>query len=185
MSDGTHTTNGAERYKSKRKAGISPERSDGSMTSEQTDVEAAAAEKYAAEMMDASFNDGIFIGGDGGHDFKIAAPNGSEFTVEVVWLGFVKGTNSPRSFGHLIVNPYEQHRWADIYVVVAGCVKTGFSILGWTTHSVLVSKRKKDFGFGLKFALPTNLLVDISFITHSRAGQVPEVPIFQDTKRTT
>ena len=97
------------------------------------------------------FNDAIyFLHGDGGFDFKINI-SGFSKTCEVVWAGFVKGTNKPRMFGNLIVNPYEPNRWTNIYIVVGGSIETKFWFFGWTTHDVLVKHSLYNFGYGPKF----------------------------------
>jgi hypothetical protein len=140
-----------DRYYSKRAAGISPTRSDGSRCSPVNDQQAAAAERYAAEVMGCTYNDAITAHGDGGHDFEFS------LTVEVVWMGLDK-TGQPRRGGHLIVNPYEPHRWADLYVVVGGSQEWGFSILGWTTHRKLAALPLRDFGYGPKMAMPIEQL---------------------------
>lgn len=147
---------GRERYESKRRAGISTRRLDGSQRSVETDINAAAAEKYTAEIMGCEFNDEIYADkGDGGFDFLFS------LSIEVIWIGMIKGTTKPRESGHLIMNPYQSRRWADIYVCVKGSVESGFDILGWTTHKVLASKPKKNFGYGEKFAISTGELYPI------------------------
>lgn len=134
------------RYHEKRAAGLSPIRSDGSITSAENDRQSAAAEEFAARELDAEFNGDVYARhGDGGHDFTVIGPSGTSYTVEVVWLGF-------RSSGHLIVNPHESHRWADLYVVVSGSVQDGFRMVGWMRHGDLVARPKKDFGYGPRFA---------------------------------
>jgi hypothetical protein len=67
-------------------------------------------------------------------------------------LGASRETQIPRFTGHLIVNPEETQRHANIYVVVAGDIETGFMIMGYMTHSDLVSRPLRDFGYGLKYA---------------------------------
>jgi len=141
--------NGQDRYTKKREAGISPVRSDGSLCSIQTDICATEAEKFAADFMGCPFNSDVTVKGDGGFDFVLP------LTVEAVWLGFYKGTTRPRSSGHLIVNPYEPQRWADIYVVVAGPFPE-YKMVGWCTHTKLTSYPLKDLGYGKKFAMHTN-----------------------------
>ena len=76
----------------------------------------------------------------------------------MIWLGLNANTGEPRLAGHLIMNPDQPHRWADIYVVVAGTIETGFTMMGWTTHAVLIEQPMKDFGFGLKLAIDTSQL---------------------------
>ena len=60
---------------------------------------------------------------------------------------------------HLIINPHEPQRWADIYVVVAGSIDEGFEILGWLPHQVLIEKELKDFGFGPRYAAYVDALI--------------------------
>ena len=153
---------GTLRYTSKRNAGIPQERYDGSKTCIENDIQAAAAEKFAAEFMGQSYNDKIMKTGDGGADFKLNIPLHGEKTVEVVWLGVDKSTNKPRKTGNLIVNPEEPQRWADIYMVVSGSLDEGFRVRGWTSHKKLTSASKKDFGYGKKFALHIDMLWEVS-----------------------
>lgn len=141
---------GKARYASKRKAGISEFRTDGSRTSAYTDVQAAAAEYYAANEYGCEFNDEVTVKGDGGADFFL---NGK--SIEVIWLGVTR-YGEPRKNGNLIVNPHEPHRWADVYVVVKGSTDVGFEIAGWTTHEELIAKPRKDFGYGTRFAMNIN-----------------------------
>jgi hypothetical protein len=133
------------RYFSKRAAGISGHRYDGSECSIDNDINATAAEYFAAQCYDQPFDVTVGRKGDGGSDFALP------LTVEVVWLG-VQKNGQPRDKGHLIVNPDEPQRWADIYVVIRGSVDTGFEEVGWMPHNILVTFPKKDFGFGEKFA---------------------------------
>lgn len=138
---------GEDRYHIKRAAGISPVRGDGSMRSAETDRQAAAAEKFAAEALRCPFNDSITVHGDGGYDFLFG------LKIEVVWLGINAKTGEPRREGNLIVNPNEPQRWADIYYVIAGTIETGFTSVGWTTHAVLIEQPPQDFGYGPKLAM--------------------------------
>lgn len=148
--------NAKARFHSKRKAGISTKRGDGSRRSEETDINSALAEKFAAELFHCKFNDEIYQKtGDGGVDFILETTKGSR-TVEVIWLGYTKGTKTPRTTGHLIVNPYEKHRWAQIYMVISGDVNEGFSFVGWTSHRELSKRPLKDFGYGKKMAMHTD-----------------------------
>jgi len=133
------------RYLSKRAAGISGHRYDGSECSIQNDIDATGAEYFAAQEYNQPFDCTVGKGGDGGSDFSL------QLSVEVIWLG-VQKNGIPRDKGHLIVNPDEPQRWADIYIVVKGSVDTGFEEVGWIPHSILVTLPKKDFGFGEKFA---------------------------------
>lgn len=149
---------GYDRWRAKRERGIANARTDGSLTDPETDRQAFAAERAAAELLDCRFNDAIYADGDGGHDFVFG------LTVEVVWLGCYAGTQSPRSEGHLIISPAEPHRWADIYVVMAGSEETSFRCLGWTTHKQL-SKVRKDFGYGERFAMHTKDLWPVERLT--------------------
>ena len=135
------------RYLSKRTAGISNTRSDGSECSIDNDIDATGAEFFAAQEYGRPFDSSIGKKGDGGSDFTIP------LTVEVIWLGRDKHTGKPRTGGHLIVNPHEPQRWADIYVVVAGGIDEGFNEVGWYPHRQLVSKPQKDFGFGSRYAV--------------------------------
>jgi hypothetical protein len=134
------------RYDVKRAAGISKIRSDGSLTSRETDVQAGAAEQFAAAFFGAKFNSEIYTNhGDHGEDFILG-----EATVEVIHLGIKDG--KPRMNGNLIVNPHEPQRWADIYVVVRGSIQAGFEIMGWYPHSTLVRRPMINFGYGLRYA---------------------------------
>ena len=156
---------GSARYYTKRNAGISPIRKDGSLTSAENDREAAAAECFAAKALGCKFNDEITVRGDGGYDFIHKGKS-----IEVIWLGINKNTLLPRVSGHLIVNPDEPQRWADIYLIVIGSIKLGFRLLGWTDHKTLTAQPKKDFGYGLKFALHTDKLKDV----HDLLGEVAD-----------
>jgi hypothetical protein len=154
----------SERYLSKRAAGISAVRSDGSVATEENDRQADAAERWAAAALGATYNDAIYADhGDGGSDFTYAGQ-----TVEVVWLGFVAGTSVPRYSGHLIVNPHEPHRHADLYVVVVGSICRGFSLLGCARHSEL--RAGSDFGYGPRLALPTRELHPFPRLDASRVA---------------
>lgn len=138
------------RYHAKREAGISPVRKDGSLTSPVTDEQAAAAEQWACEIFGQPYNSDIYPDhGDEGHDLVVEG-----FKAEVVWLGYHKGTNQPRTGdGHLIVNPYEPHRHADLYLVVSGSTETGFALEGWAFHTDIEEAPTKDFGYGQKKAI--------------------------------
>ena len=134
-------------------------RYDGSYTDEDTFMEGALAEKFGAEFLGCDFNDEVYAhGGDGGIDFMLSTTKG-EKEVEVIWLGFIKGTKKVRETGHLIVNPDQPTRWADIYVIISGCIDGGYKFVGWTSHKLLVSNPRKDFGFGEKFAMHTDNLL--------------------------
>ena len=135
------------RFYSKRNAGISDVRSDGSKCTVENDIQSVAAEYFASQHYGCKFDSSISKDGDGGSDFSL------KIDVEVIWLGLDKKTGMPRESGNLIVNPHEPQRWADIYVVVKGSIDSGFSIVGWTTHKKLVSLPKKDFGFGERYAM--------------------------------
>jgi hypothetical protein len=161
--------NGADRYHAKRQAGISPVRKDGSLTSAENDRQAAAAERYAAEILRCHFNGSVTVKGDGGYDFVLP------LKIEVVWMGINAHTGEPRRAGNLIMNPDEPHRWADIYVVIAGTIETGFTSLGWTTHAVLIEHPLKDFGFGQKLAMPTNKLYGTQHLITLRRAESVEV----------
>lgn len=155
---------GFKRYLIKRRAGISTTRKDGSKVSLFTDQQSAEAERFAAEQMGCEFNSEIFVHGDGGKDFSYS------LDVEVIWLG-VNNDKEPRFDGHLIVNPDEPHRWADIYIVVAGTVKDGFIIIGWTTHNKLATFGLKDFGYGPKMHMPVSKLFKIEALTSLKRNQ--------------
>ena len=133
------------RYLSKRAAGISGFRYDGSECSIENDIDATGAEYFAAQQYNQPFDATVGKKGDGGSDFYLT------LSVEVVWLG-IQPNGKPRDKGHLIVNPDEPQRWADIYVVVKGSVDEGFEEVGWIPHTALIQLPKKDFGFGKKFA---------------------------------
>jgi hypothetical protein len=149
---------GEQRYYSKRASGISPIRKDGSLCDPENDRQSEAAEKYAAERLGAKFNSKIYAAsGDGGFDFVWQGDK-----TEVIWLGYRAGTTEPRIAGHLIVNPDEPHRWATRYISVRGSIELGFRLLGWTTHQRLIQEPKKQFGWGLKFAMHTSKLTPIS-----------------------
>jgi hypothetical protein len=133
------------RYLSKRSAGISGQRYDGSECSIDNDINATAAEYFAAQQYNQPFDATVGTHGDGGSDFTLS------LSIEVVWLG-VQKDGTPRDKGHLIINPDEPQRWADIYIVVKGSVDTEFEEVGWIPHTALIQLPKKDFGFGEKFA---------------------------------
>jgi hypothetical protein len=133
------------RYLSKRAVGISSHRYDGSECSVENDINATAAEYFAAQQYHQPFDATVGRRGDGGSDFALS------LSVEVVWLG-VQKDGTPRDKGHLIVNPDEPQRWADIYIVVKGSIDTDFEEVGWMPHKALIQLPKKDFGFGEKFA---------------------------------
>jgi hypothetical protein len=142
----------SDRYYAKREAGLSPVRSDGSHTSPETDRQAAAAEQFAAERLGATYNGDVYAThGDNGHDFTVDGR-----TVEVIWMGYRSGAHEPRYRGNVIVNPHEPHRHADLYVMVAGSIARGFSLLGCCLHTDLVFGA--DFGFGPRLALHTDKL---------------------------
>lgn len=140
--------NGRERYAAKRSAGIDRLRSDGSATHWRTDEVAAAAEWWAAGQLGATYNSSVTTHGDGGQDWTLDSGGG----VEVVHLGLRKD-GTPRTTGHLIVNPHEPQRWAHYYVVVAGDERGGFRFAGWTTHAELVLRPQADFGYGPRYAM--------------------------------
>lgn len=144
----TQYLDGADRFHSKRAAGLSATRFDGTRYDPEIDRQAAAAEQYAAESLGCKFNAAILDGGDGGFDFKF------ELETEVYWLGKTP-QGFPREVGHLIINPDEPHRHADIYVVVVGSIETSFAVIGWTTHRQLVKQPQKDFGYGVRYAMST------------------------------
>jgi len=157
---------GEGRFGSKREVGISAHRYDGSVCSAQNDVDSAGAEYAAARLYARPFREEILKTGDGGYDMILPA------SVEVIWLGRNKFDGQPRRSGHLIVNPDEPQRWADIYLIVAGCVDDGFEEIGWATHYQLVNSPMKDFGHGKKYCMHTNDLNKISALKsltyHSR-----------------
>jgi hypothetical protein len=133
------------RYLSKRAAGISGQRYDGSECSIDNDLNATAAEYFAAQQYNQPFDATVGRQGDGGSDFDLS------LSIEVVWLG-VQKDGSPRDRGNLIINPDEPQRWADIYIVIKGSIDTGFEEIGWMPHKALIQLPKKNFGFGDKFA---------------------------------
>lgn len=142
-----------KRYSSKRNAGISNIRSDGSVCSLSTDLDATGAEFFAAKILNQSFDSNIYVNGDAGYDFKI-----NNKSVEVIWLGRDKRNNLPRKTGNLIVNPHEPKRWANIYVVVKGGFDEGYEIVGWTTHEDLILQPQRNFGFGFRYAMNITML---------------------------
>lgn len=133
------------RYLSKRSVGISNQRYDGSECSIDNDINATAAEYFAAQQYNQPFDFSIGKSGDGGSDFSL------NLSIEVIWLGLNKD-GTPRTSGHLIVNPDEPQRWADIYIVIKGSVETDFEEVGWMSHKALIKLPKKNFGFGAKYA---------------------------------
>lgn len=141
------------RYLSKRNAGISNNRYDGSKCSIDNDIDATGAEYFAVQQYGQPFNSTIGSKGDGGSDFSLP------LSIEVVWLGRGKD-GTPRTDGNLIINPDEPQRWADIYIVIRGSLEDGFEEIGWLPHSHLIKMPKKDFGFGRKFACHTTKLKD-------------------------
>ena len=140
------------RYLSKRAAGISGTRSDGSQCSIDNDIDATGAEFFAAQQYGRPFDSSIGKNGDGGSDFSI------NLNIEVVWLGINKHTGKPRKDGYLIINPHEPQRWADIYIVIGGSLDEGFYEIGWMPHKILISYPKQDFGFGERYACHINEL---------------------------
>jgi hypothetical protein len=126
---------GRARYGIKRGAGISAVRYGGSVATRENDRQSYAAEQYAASKLNADFNSSLTVHGDGGPDFKLGDKD-----VEIIWSGFEKGSPAEQRVqnDNLLVNPEELHRWADIYVGVSGSVERGFTLMGWTTHRVLV-----------------------------------------------
>jgi hypothetical protein len=152
----------AERYYSKRRNGISPQRRDGSTTSVDNDIQAAAAEQFAAESFGQKFNSSVYENhGDLGKDFVLP----DKRTVDVVWLGVNAKTGRPRgNEANLIINPDEQQRWSDVYIVVAGSKEDGFNILGWMDHSTLTQYPLKDWGYGKKFSAPVRDLLPIRLL---------------------
>ena len=145
------------RYLSKRSTGISDIRSDGSQCSVDNDLNATGAEYFAAQSYNQPFNATIGKSGDGGSDFTIP------LSVEVIWLG-LQPNGKPRDDGHLIINPNEPQRWADIYLVIKGSVEDGFEEVGWITHNALVSMPKKDFGYGEKYCCHISQLKPVKLL---------------------
>lgn len=151
------------RYDAKRAAGISEIRSDGSKTSRQTDVQAGAAEKFAADFFKVECNEEVYSNhGDGGKDFMLG-----NASVDVVHLGMLD--DGPRMTGNLIVNPHEPQRHADIYVVVRGSIETTFEIVGWYPHTKLVARPKVNFGYGDRYACPIKDLYEIDILVKALA----------------
>lgn len=151
-----------ERYYIKRAAGISPTRRDGSECDPETDRQSGAAEQYAAELCGCAFNDTISVSGDGGFDFRLG--DGRE--VDAVWMGFYAGTANPRRSGHLLINPDEPHRWAEVYVVIRGSIESGFEACGWTTHEELVAEPKQNKGYGHKYCMHIRKLKPLHLLLH-------------------
>jgi hypothetical protein len=151
---------GEARYWAKRKAGISEFRRDGSKHSPDTDKQAAAAEKYAADLMGCKFNSEITTTtGDGGFDFLF------ELGVEVYW------PENPRA-KYLIVSKDEPHRWADLYVVVRGTIEAGFEVIGWTYHGLLLQEPVKNFGYGERYCMPLDKLFSIDRLMKLKKSKV-------------
>ncbi len=146
---------GAERYNSKRRSGISPIHKSGWEGSVDIDIQAAGAELAAAKALGCTFNEAIYAAsGDGGFDFMFS------MEVEVVWIGRnIDGT--PREVGHLIMSPDDPHRFADVYVVMSGCVDSGYKCLGWCTHKQLLAGPRQNFGYGERLSLHTSRLQPI------------------------
>lgn len=131
-----------ERYYSKRRAGISDVRRDGSVTSAENDRQSGEAERWACEAFGQTYNDEIYeTHGDGGVDFYLGG-----YAVDAKWLGF--GNDD----GHLIVNPedFEKER-ADWYVAVAGSIQRGFYLPRrcWAMRDEMQAKH--DMGYGEKY----------------------------------
>jgi hypothetical protein len=152
---------GRDRYRDKIQAGVSTVRRDGSVATEEHNRQGAAAERFAADFYGRPFNDKRYGGrGDGGHDFTI------ELTVEVVWLGIDPKTGLPKTREwtggrhpvSLLVNPWETWRHADIYVLTAGAIETGFQMVGWATHYEVSRGPVADLGYGEKWAFPVSRL---------------------------
>jgi hypothetical protein len=155
---------GEQRYRNKRACGVSRVRRDGSLCDPETDRQSTAAEKFAADHFGVPFDDKILDGGDGGPDLKlpIVLPSGDiKYTAaNVKWLG--KAYGKSRLTGHLIVNVDEPQRWAELYVSARGSIESGFELMGWIEHEHLIKQLRKDFGFGLKYAMPVEELRPIS-----------------------
>lgn len=131
----------SDRYHSKRRAGISDVRRDGSITNPENDRQAGAAERWACELFGQNYNDEIYsTRGDDGIDFYLG-----EYSVDVKWLGF--GNDD----GHLIVNPYDRMT-ADWYLAVAGSIRRGFYLPSrcWATREEM-RETLHDHGFGPKY----------------------------------
>ncbi len=138
------------RYYAKREAGLSEVRSDGSLTSAETDRQSGAAERFACEYVGVPFNEEVYAThGDDGCDITVGG-----YCIEVIWLGFEKGTTAPRWRGHVIINEYEQHRHADVYWIVRGSIELGFELAGWCWHDDI--HNRKDFGYGEKLCMHTD-----------------------------
>jgi hypothetical protein len=149
---------GTARYEAKRAAGITVVRRDGSLYSSETDEQAFAAEDFAAELFNQRA-DRTLLGKDGdrGYDFILK--------VEVVWLGYVKGTTQPRRHGHLIANQNNDGKpWPDLFIVVSGSTAAGFEAIGWLLTRELLTEPLRDFGFGPKHAISTDRLRSMEII---------------------
>lgn len=154
---------GDSRYYAKREYGISDVRRDGSKYSPETDRQAAAAEKYAADIMGCKFNSNINQAcGDGGSDFS--------FNLEVE----VYCPINPLA-QYLIVSMDEPHRWADLYVVVIGDIDSGFKIIGWTFHALLTQQPIKNFGYGDRYCMPFSKLYPIDRLLKLKKDRVSRV----------
>ncbi len=149
---------GKARFWSKRSQGFSATRKDGSVCREDNDIEATLAEFATCRHLGLPFDEGIYRGGDGGQDAVLS------LTIEILWLGR-HPDGSVRYNGNAIMNPEEPQRWADIYVVVGGGDTEGWTIMGWTTHNVMVQQELRDFGNGPRWGVPCDRLYDISSLT--------------------
>ena len=147
---------GRKRYQAKVDANISLKRKDGSTIEEEVFRQATAAEAFGVFLVGQSLNEDILIHGDPGYDCLL------NLQVEIIHLGFAKnGKPRKKDDWFVIVDPKQKWRWANIYIAIAGSIETDFRCAGWTTHSKLVTYPMKDFGWGKRYAQPTDKLYNI------------------------
>lgn len=154
-----------DRYELKRRAGISPVRADGSLTSRENDVQATAAERFACSYLGVPFRAHITVRGDDEPNARLSDGR----SVDIKWLG-VDARGLPRFTGNVIVNPEDKPR--DLYVLVAGHTDTGFRVMGYCDREE-AGWYTRDFGFGPKRAFPVAKLRSAEVL---REGGGPEVP---------
>ena len=165
-----HTGDGTQRHLVKRAAGISIVRRDGTHYSLDTEKVAEEVEAWASEQLGGLRDDGIYLGGDQGYDCVV--PLGSiQVQVDAVHAGF-RPDGEPRGAEcNLIVNCDSPKLYrSDILVLVSG---PPFTFLGgMPTARFLATAQLKDFGYGLKWAIPAQGLVPIDALFRRRGPRV-------------
>jgi hypothetical protein len=145
----------ADRFDAKRAAGWSPVRQDGSRYSASVDDLAGQAEAWGARACGATVDARIFLHGDPGWDFETTDKAGQLVRVDVIHIGH---NRSPKE-AHLIVNPGNRKlKAAAVYLVVANTDDFWFALGAIHRDRFLAEHERKDFGFGVKLALPVRAL---------------------------